>query len=401
MAFLNSWQPLDWVNRGGELLASDPRLAQRLIGRGLRGIPGEPIAYFNLGIALHQRGRIAAAIRAYQTCLALPGAPREQAKNNLAQDLLLAGEFKAGWALYENRLKTAKHDNSYFESLAGIAWQGFADPRPMQQLILVAEQGLGDTLQFCRLALRLQQQLGIRCLLFCQPALVPLLQQATDLWRVCAEIPPEAITPQTRWCPLMSLAQRLGLGSGFIPMAHGYLKAKPELVHTWAERLQRKPGKRLVALHWQGNPKHEKSLYSRGRSMAFEAWLPLAGLEGVEFVSIQKGAGSEQWRPDAGLPFVTGQASFNRSMDFLDTAAVLAQCDLLISADSGVVHLAGALGIPTWVALRWIPEWRWLLESSSSAWYKSVSLFRQPRDGDWRSVVAEMRQTLQGLWGQG
>jgi hypothetical protein len=126
----------------------------------------------------------------------------------------------------------------------------------------------------------------------------------------------------------------------------------------------------------------------------------LAGLAGVEFVSIQKGAGSEQWRPDAGLPFVAGQASFNRSMDFLDTTAVLAQCDLLISADSGVVHLAGALGIPTWVALRWIPEWRWLLEGSSSAWYKSLRLFRQPRDGDWPSVVAEMRQTLQGCWTQ-
>ena len=127
MAFLSSWQPVDWVNRGGELLASDPRLAQRLIGQGLRSIPEEAIAYFNLGIALHQQGRIAGAIRAYQTCLALPGAPSEQASNNLAQDLLLAGEFKAGWALYECRLQTAKHNNrdqcnQYYHVFPGKRW---------------------------------------------------------------------------------------------------------------------------------------------------------------------------------------------------------------------------------------------------------------------------------------
>jgi hypothetical protein len=195
----------------------------------------------------------------------------------------------------------------------------------------------------------------------------------------------------------MSLAQRLGLGNGPIPMAQGYLEANPALVHTWADRLQRQPGKRLVALHWQGNPKHEKSLYSRGRSMAFGAWLPLAGLAGVEFVSIQKGAGSEQWRPDAGLPFVAGQASFNSSLDFLDTAAVLAQCDLLISADSGVVHLAGALGIPTWVALRWIPEWRWLLERQDSPWYPTARLFRQRSRGDWKSVFQQMEAEMRSL----
>ena len=131
--------------------------------------------------------------------------------------------------------------------------------------------------------------------------------------------------------------------------------------------------------------------------MSFDQWLPLKDLEGVEFVSIQKGAGSEQLRTDAGLSFVAGQGDFDASFDFRDTGAVLANCDLLISADSGVVHLAGALGVPTWVPLRWIPEWRWLLDGEATHWYDSVRLFRQPRNGDWDSVVDRIKGELKNL----
>ena len=387
------WQPADWVNRGGELLAHDPRQAQRLIGHGLRGIPQEPVAWFNLGIALHQQRRIEAAIRAYRQALALPGAPQAAIRNNLSQDLLLNGCFAEGWQLYEHRLQTARHDNRYFEQLDGPAWQGFEDPRPCRRLVLVAEQGFGDTLQFCRLALHLQQQ-GITTLLFCQPALVPLLQESTALGEVCSSAPATLFDSTTRWCPLLSLPQRLGLTSATIPLAQGYLQPEPQRVLHWQRILQRRPGSRLIALHWQGNPKHEGSLYSRGRSMDLRHWQPLANVAGVELVSIQKGAGSEQLDNPGALPLVTGQAEVSASLDFRDTAAVLANCDLLISADSGVVHLAGAMGLPTWVALRWIPEWRWLLTGENTAWYESVRLFRQPHEGDWASVVQAMCRAL-------
>jgi hypothetical protein len=152
-------------------------------------------------------------------------------------------------------------------------------------------------------------------------------------------------------------------------------------------------------LHWQGNPKHEGSLYSRGRSMPFEAWAELIARlpEQLEFVSLQKGAGSEQFRADLGLPFVRGQDVFSQSMDFLDTAAVVHQCDLVLSTDSGVVHLAGAMGIPTWVALRWIPEWRWGLSGQTTPWYTSLRLFRQTVDGDWGGVVRSMAEDLSKL----
>ena len=113
-------------------------------------------------------------------------------------------------------------------------------------------------------------------------------------------------------------------------------------------------------------------------------------LKDAEFVSIQKGAGREQLRLNQGLTFVKGQQQVSASMDFLDTAAVLSNCDLLISSDSAVVHLAGAMGIPTWVVLRWIPEWRWGLEGDDTAWYESLRLFRQPKENDWKSTVQAM-----------
>lgn len=385
--------PADWVNRGATLLAADPRLAQRLIGQGLRGIPHEARGWYNLGIALHQQRRIDAAIRAYQQALALPGAPWLETSNNLAQDLLLTGRFDEGWKLFERRLQGPKHDHRFFAQIDGPPWQGFADPRPCQRLVLVAEQGFGDTLQFCRLALGLQKH-GIETVLFCQPALASLLRRGSDLPAVTNQLEASWFDGATRWCPLLSLPQRLGLRGGTIPLAGGYLRPDPARIAQWGSALQRLPGRRLVGLHWQGNPKHEGSLYSRGRSMALADWRPLAQVSGIELVSIQKGAGSEQLAQLPDLPWVRGQEAVSASLDFEDTAAVLAHCDLLLSADSGVVHLAGAMGVPTWVALRWIPEWRWLLEGDHSPWYSSLRLFRQPCDGDWASVVHRIVQGL-------
>ena len=126
--------------------------------------------------------------------------------------------------------------------------------------------------------------------------------------------------------------------------------------------------------------------------MPFKALEELKGIQEVEFVSVQKGAGSEQLQLDAGLNFVAGQGAVSASMDFIDTAAVLANCDLVISADSGVVHLAGALGIPTWVALCYVPEWRWGLKGENTPWYQGMCLFRQPSNGDWKSVIEAMAQ---------
>ncbi|MCP9775635.1 glycosyltransferase family 9 protein [Cyanobium sp. WAJ14-Wanaka] len=387
-----SWTPADWINRGGELLATNPAMAQRWLGRGIQALPAQAVGYYNLAIGLHQQGHIAAAIRAYQICLQLPGAPLQEAHNNLSQDLLLAGRWEEGWALYRQRFQRKPGNYPHFLRLFGPPHWG--PLKPDGTMLLMGEQGLGDTLQFCRFALELQAK-GIKPILLCQPTLVPLLREGSDLQHVEAALDAEKLQPeQPNWLPLLDLPACLGCNPREIAHSQGYLRADPGRISRWHRLLQRRPGHRLIALHWQGNPSHEKSLYSRGRSMDFHHWLGLAPVEGVEFVSIQKGAGSDQLRLDAGLPFVDGQAAVDASMDFRDTAAVLANCDLLISADSGVVHLAGALGLPTWVALRKVPEWRWGPSGEHTPWYSSLRLFRQPSDGDWASVVAQMRSQL-------
>jgi tetratricopeptide (TPR) repeat protein len=396
-AMAGSWSAHDWLNQGGALLASDPALARRLLAQGLQLTPEEAIGWYNLGLGLHQQRRIAAAVRAYQHCLTLPHAATTAvaARNNLAQDMLLLGHWHQGWELYSHRFERKPGQHPLFSQSFGPALQGpIAPGRP---LLLMSEQGLGDTLQFARYALVLQQQ-GHDVTLLSHPPLVALLQRWGGLRQVVDHLD-VAAQRQRRpaWLPLLDLAPRLSNSGGTIPMATGYLKADPERVTAWRQRLQRRAGQLLVALHWQGNPDHEHSLYSRGRSMRFEHWLGLGGCCGVEFVSIQKGAGSEQLAAGRGLPLVAGQAAVSDSMEFCDTAAVLANCDLLISADSSVVHLAGALGVPTWLALRWIPEWRWGLTGDTTPWYSSVRLFRQHRDGDWASVVQAMRRQLARL----
>ena len=141
----------------------------------------------------------------------------------------------------------------------------------------------------------------------------------------------------------MNLAPLMGCTNKNIPFPGGYVQANSVSVNEWRRLLQRKPQHQLIALHWQGNSEHEHSLYSRGRSLPFDAWLELRNNNQVEFVSIQKGQASKQLKTDQGLNFVRGQEAVSKSMDFRETAAVVANCDLVITSDSSVAHLAGAM----------------------------------------------------------
>jgi len=384
-----------WVNGAEPLLQQQPALAQRQIGLGLQLDPSLAAAYFNLGLALHQRGRIPAAVRAYRLALQLAAGPdgdagvQAAAQRNLAQDLLLHGEFREGWTVYEGR-PTVPNLN-LISAEAGEPWRGIWDPRPLERLLLVAEQGLGDTLMFCRLGLSLQRQLGLPVSLLCQAPLEELLRDGTGLSQVGHRLDATALGHAgSRWCPLLSLPQRMNLRPNRMGPQTPYLQIEAQRVALWRRQLQRRAGFRLIALHWQGNPRHEGSLYSRGRSLPFTALRPLGQLPGVEFVSVQKEAGSEQLAGNTALRLVRGQPLVSASMDFRDTAAVLANCDLLISADSGVVHLAGALGLRAWVGLCHVPEWRWGLVGERTPWYPSLRLFRQATASDWDGVIQAM-----------
>lgn len=394
MDHINPWSSSEWVNRGAQMLDKQPAVAQKIISKGIQLDPQEAISWFNLGIGLHQQGKINAAIRAYKHCLELPHNQQTElaATNNLAQDLLLNGNGREGWELYAARFKRKPGNYNLFTQAFGQPLKG--QLKINQKIILMSEQGLGDTIQFARYAMFLQAK-GYEVTLLSQPGLVNLLNKYGALENVIDKlIPEEHNSMNTCWLPLMDIGQKFPALNGTPPYANGYLNCKQADVDSWQKRLQRDPNKRLIALHWQGNPNHEGSLYSRGRSMALDDWLELREIKDLEFVSIQKGSGSEQLKLDKGLNFVQGQGEVDATMEFCDTAAILKNCDLLLSADSGVVHLAGALGVPTWVALRWVPEWRWGLEGYTTPWYKSLRLFRQAENGNWQGVVGAMKEKL-------
>jgi len=387
-----SWlDPEHYTNIGGSFLSTNPQLGAKYLQSAAKILPEEAIIYFNLGIALHEQKKINAAVRSYKYALSLDNPPQAQIRQNLSQDLLLSGNFEEGWAHYENRFKPGQND--YFHKLGGKPWAGeYIDGKPAS-LILVAEQGFGDTIQFIRFALLLENK-GWDVKLFCQPALIEMLKNCSTLKYISCQIDEHDFIPGTKWCPLMSLVHRLKINSSNIPFAAGYLKAPSDRIRYWQMKLKKRDRHLLIGLHWQGNYNHENTLYSRNRSIPYQHLEKLASLDNIEFISLQKGSAMKDRIKQSKLKYIDGQDLFDKSMDFLDTAAVIAQCDLVISADSGVVHLAAAMGKPTWLALRWIPEWRWLLNGNSSQWYETVRLFRQPSAGAWQAVVDEICNSL-------
>jgi len=381
------FDPLAALNAAGQWLETDPQRACREMAAGLQQLPHSSVAWFNYGLAQHLCANPSAAIRAYRLSLRCDQPPRSQIANNLSQDLLLTGRFVEGWQVYEERPEQPLP--MACEQWYGPRWAGGSPTH--EPLLLVSEQGFGDTLMMLRFALTLVQR-GIPVELVCQRALVELIRHGAPSLPVKAGLVQE---PCLRtWSPLLSLPRLLGATDQRMPLRQGYLHLSPERVQGWAQRLGRQPQKCLVALHWQGNPVSEQSLYSQGRSLALACLAPLAAMPDLEFVSVQKGQGAEQWPGPFAARQVAGQAAVSASTSFLDTAAVLANCDLLISADSAVVHLAGALGLPAWVLLKAIPEWRWGLQGERSYWYDSVRLFRQISPGSWQEPLQQICRAL-------
>ena len=381
---------VEGINRAGRWLATNPQQARAEMRAAVTQLPDSASAWFNYGLAQHLCGNPDAAIRAYQLSQRCADPPRRQLANNLSQDLLLTQRFSEGWQAYEGRPPSPLPVAC--RQWYGPCWNG-TDPLPAE-LLVPSEQGFGDTLMALRFA-RLLAERGCRVQVACQEALVELIAHGCPQVQVRGGLV-RATAPQA-WAPMLSLPGMLGVTATTMPFRAGYLTLQPELVEQWRLRLRRRPGHRLVALHWQGKPISEQSLYSSGRSFALQLLAPLAELTGVDVVCLQKGEGSDQWPGPFAQRQVAGQAAVSASTSFLDSAAILANCDLLISSDSAVVHLAGALGVPAWVLLKAIPEWRWGLETETSYWYTSLRLFRQQQPGQWGEPMARVRAALAAL----
>ena len=382
------------LNNRGIALTATGRLSEALGSFIRSSVLNGTIAdtHTNIGILLKTLGRHRQAAASFDRALALKPTD-SSAKFALAFLYLSLGEFALGWPLYEARFDVPALGNPR-RRFSVPRWQG-SEPLAGKTLLVHAEQGLGDVMQFCRYLPSLAAQ-GATIVFEVMPSLKALLRTLPGSIHIISR--GEPLPAVDYYCPLLSLPHALKTRVDTIPAQGPYLAAEPERVAKWAERLRELPGMR-VGLAWQGNPKVEKLIWARGRSLPLAALEPLAQLPGVSLLSLQKGPGCEQL---AQVPFADRIVDLGTDLDpgadaFLDTAAVMASLDLVVSCDTSIVHLAGALGRPVWTALTLSPEWRWLLERNDSPWYPTMRLFRQSTDGDWGAVVTAIVQALAPL----
>jgi tetratricopeptide (TPR) repeat protein len=359
-----------------------PAEAEAAFREALRCRPDFAEAHNNLGNALYAQGRWAEAEAAFRE--ALRRRPdHADAHTNLGILLIFQGRFAEGWAEYEWRWRSAGRTQRTFHR---PAWDG--SPLAGRTILLYTEQGLGDTLHFIRYATVLKRQ-GATVVLECPAGLWPLLRTCpgVDAWANPDQPPPRFDVHAA----LLSLPHLCRTTLTNVPAEVPYLTADPALVDQWRERLSGLTGFR-IGIAWQGNPRHPE----KQRFMPLRSFAALAAVPGMRLVSLQKGTGREQLAADGAPPvFDLGPDADTTAGTFMDTAAVMRNLDLVLSADTAVVHLAGALGVPAWVALPALPNFRWMLEREDSPWYPSLRLFRQPRPGDWATVFGRMAALLE------
>lgn len=351
--------------------------------------PTLSLAHNNLGVLLRDTGRIAESIEALRRAIAL--APNDpEPHHNLAMSLLLAGHLEEGWAEYEWRWGTRTQKGAQ-RRLAQPLWRG--EDLAGGTLLLHAEQGLGDTLQFCRYVVLAAQR--ARVVLEVQPPLARLLSGLPGAAVVVAQ--GDALPQFDVQMPLMSLPRVFGTRLDTIPAAVPYLRPRDDAVAAWRERL-REPGKLSVGLAWAGAARsHDVRLarVDRRRSLRLADFLSLAEIPGVAFVSLQKDDPRSQAAAH-GAAFALHDWTPELN-DLADTAALVAALDLVITVDTAVVHLAGALGRPVWMLNRFDTCWRWLVGRDDSAWYPTLRQFRQAQPGDWSAPLRAVRDALARL----
>ncbi len=301
---------------------------------------------------------------------------------DLAETLLLLGDFERGWREYRYRY-SLEHTQSIERKVQRPRWEG--QPIPGQTLLIHDEQGYGDTFQFMRMARWARERSQARVIFEVNQETLSIAKRMWGDDNIVAR----GTLPVTfdQHCELMSLPMAMGLTLSDLPGEVSYLSADAERVAQWRARLADVP-RPWVAVVWAGRPEH---VNDRNRSMSLDQLAPL-GRCGATFLSIQKGPASLQGKtPPEGMSMVSLSDEIR---DFEDTAAILHLADLLISVDSSPVHLAGAMGRPVWVLLPFVPDWRWMLDRDDSPWYPGMRLFRQPARGQWQPVVERVAQAL-------
>ncbi|RKE36831.1 tetratricopeptide repeat protein [Paraburkholderia sp. BL23I1N1] len=386
--------PDAWSNRGNAFSdLNQPHDARQSYQRALELAPAFADAWNNLGLTQIDLDEHAHALQSYERALAVnPTAAETHWNRSLC--LLQLGQLEAGWKEYEwrwerSRIKAGMHTFAQPLWLGDFSIEG-------KTILLHAEQGLGDTLQFCRYA-GMVSKLGAKVVLEVPRELMRLMSTLDGVDQLIEA--GHALPPFDCHCPLLSLPLAFRTDLTNIPSTTPYLFAEPQATREWHERIAAQVDGRLkVGLVWAGgNRPHVAELRKNDarRSITFERLAPILDVPNVRFFSLQKGPAAQQLlRGEAAASVVDYTEELE---DFADTAALVANLDLVISVDTSTAHLAGALNKPVWILNRFDTCWRWMLERTDTPWYAQARLFRQPALGDWESVIQSARDTLAAL----
>lgn len=378
------------------LAADRPDDAERCARQALADSGGAVGLWHLLAVALRVQGRVTESLEVYALMVdRLPG--NLTIRFELAELLLLLGDFERGWREYRYRYNMV-HTMPLERKMQRPRWDG--RPIPGKTLLIHDEQGYGDTFQFLRMVAWAKRRSQAGIILQINHEQIDFARRlkgmdwgGADALVLRGTLPP----PFDIHCEMMSLPMAMGLRLSDLPDPERewspYLSADPARVKRWGRRLKSLP-RPLVGLVWAGRPTH---LNDANRSLSLDHLAPLART-GATFLALQKGPAAEQ--ASSPPPGMRIERLSDAIADFEDTAAILTHADLLVSVDSAPVHLAGALGRPAWVMLPHVPDWRWLLGRGDTPWYPTVRLFRQPARGDWDSVIRDVGEGLRGLGGE-
>lgn len=342
-------------------------------------------AHYNLGILYYDRLEIDAAIFHERRALALDPS-MAGAHFELAEALLLSGQFAEGWAEYEHRFALPHVPPLLPPGHGRPLWDG--TPMPAGTLLLIGDQGFGDTIQFCRYIPE-AASLCPNIVVAASADMLPLIRQQRGVRHSAHRW--EELPPFDAYCPLSSLPRLLGTTLANIPARIPYLRADPQQAARWRRKLDAFIPRtyRRIGVVWAGRPTHGNDA---NRSMTLRQLGALAHAEETALVSLQKGpAQAEIGHYFGPAPLFNLGAEID---DFTDTMAILAGLDRLVTVDTSVAHLAGAMGRPVSILLPYAPDWRWLMHRSDTPWYPSATLCRQARPGDWDSAVTAMLKSL-------
>lgn len=355
----------------------------------VRLLPDDPAAAGHRGWTLQWCGQYDEALNEFDRAIALRPDFAEAWVSKAMLKLLL-GDLPGGFALYEWRWRL-------HATPTDLAGQGGAFEPALwlgKTLLIEGEQGLGDTLQFCRYAM-LAANAGARVVLRVQPELVSLLRTLQGVSKVISDREP--LPDYDFRCPMMSLPLAFRTTLETIPTPIPYFRADPSRAAAWQHRLSSAGGLR-IGLVWAGSSRFgnvELMATDQRRSIPLSSLAPLATVKGCSFISLQLGPPAEQAKsPSLGMILHDHTSAIG---DYMDTAAVIENLDLVVAVDTSVVHLAGAMGKPVWMLNRFDTCWRWLLDREDSPWYPTMRIFRQPRPGDWAAVVRSVAEALREL----